>query len=717
MKCEAEKTDVRCKDSVTVTGDDASRTGGRPLNSVILSEEDLRALGPDPRVWFDFATRSAGASLGQQQIFIDGMPATGSIPAALISRIAVNADPFSVENTGVDQIRIDVDLKDPQRKWGFDTSGLPLGFGAGDRLARTAAPQSRSFTGGISGPIRGTPLTFAIHESSTSDYREPVFASPTSGSAFSQPGLTSGSKSNSFAASAVYTRPRGRIRADYFDSSLTLAHAGIGAIIGANAGSALSSTNRQFQTSWRITGDDWIERGGLSWRSNEFDATADSTAAAVVVTGQSISGGNETAAETRQSSTWMARDVFESAGGGRAWLVGGELSRDNLRDAQRANPLGRLQLASVDASIGTWFVTRGAEGAEVSATSAALFAQRMLYDSRRLTVRAGLRADWQDGDGVILSPRVALRTLAPAGVQFAVGAGLFSDAIFPDIRLYVARHSDAQAQYFVVPNAAAADLDAGVLSLAGGLPLSARFDPDFTRRRDIVVRAAAVRKFGRWDVGADHTWTKGVDLGGAIREQMEDALVDLVASDRRLTRHQTHVRAVAGWKRYSLTLHYEDASSFDNTDGPLSFPERSADLAGEWAPSTIVSRHAAGAVVSLNLPAATHVSIAFDARSGRPFNTLSGGDAEGLGTYTDRNGLPRNAGAGPSTRELSAYFYRPIALKQLHGVKFDAGIRFENLLNSTNAVTVGQVLGSPLFGRALSAAPGRSVRVWLTAGQ
>ena len=712
IKCEAQNADVRCRDAVTVTAGDAL-AGGRPLASSVLSEDELRALGPDTRRLIDFAVRSAGASLGTQRIFVDGMPATGIIPAALISRIAVNADPFSADNAGADQTRIDIDLKEPPRRWSFSASGLSLGAGGGDTLAPTSTPRSRNLSAGVSGPLPGLPMTFSLHGDRYSDVRQPVFASAVTGEMVSDSAVTTGMDSSSVSAGVVYAVPRGRARVTFFDSSTALTHAGIGALVDAANGSSIATTTMHLLTSWRTSGAGWIQRGGLSWRRNTLDATADSQNPAVVVTNQSITGGNEIAAERRRSSGWMAREVFESAGGGRLWMAGVEVAHDAVQDAHEPSPSGRLQLASLGAPTGTWFVTRGTAAASASTSSAALFAQRILVDSRLLTVRTGLRADWQKGDGFVLSPRLALRTLAPAGIQIAAGAGLFADTLSPELLLDVSRRDGSHAQYLVVPGIAASDLAAALPST--GQPLSARFVRDFMRRKDVVLRGAVQRRFGRWNIGAEHTWTEGLNLSGSTRGREPGALIDLVASDRHLRRQQTHARVTSAWKQHSLTVHYEYAQSFDDTDGAFSFPERSDGLTNEWGPSAAVARHNVGVVTALNLPAAVRLSLAFDARSGRPFNVLTGADAEGLATYTDRGGLSRNAGVGPSTRNLSAYAYRAIAPKRLRGVKLDAGVRFENLLNAVNAMSVGQVVDSPLFGRVLSGAPGRTVRVWVTA--
>jgi len=715
IECEAREAGVRCKDVLTVTPADDAQAGGRPLASSALSGDALRALGSDTRTLIDFAVRSAGASVGTQRIFVDGMPATGNVPAALISRIAVNADPFSVDNAGADQIRIDIDLREPPRRWSFDASGLSLGAGGGDTLSGASPPRSRNFSAGLSGPVPGLPMTFSLHGERYADHRQPVFASPVTGTLSSDPSTSMGTKTGSLTAGVVYAVARGRARVTWFDTSAALTHAGIGALVEGGAGSSIATSTRQLQSSWRLSGTGWISRGGFSWRRNGLDATADSRTPAVVVTNQRVAGGNEIAAQRRHSSGWTAREVFESAGGGRSWMVGAEAGHDAVRDAQQPNPSGRLQLASLDAPTGTWFITHGAVAARTSTLSAALFGQRILADSRRLTLRAGLRADWHDRDGLILSPRMALRTVAPAGLQIAAGAGLFADALNPELLLDVSRRSGSSAQYLVVPDMVSSGVAAAGQST--GLPLSARFVPGFTRRKDVVVRGAVQRRFGRWGIGAEHTWTEGLDLAGSTRVREPGALIDLVASDRRLRRRQTHARTTAAWKHHSLIVHYEHAHSFDDTDGAFSFPERSGGLNDEWGPSAAVARHNVGVVAGLNLPAAVRLSLAFDARSGRPFNILTGADTEGLATYTDRGGSSRNEGAGPSTRNASAYLYRAIELKRFRGVRIDAGVRLENLLNAANVRSVGQVRNSPLFGHALSVAPGRTVRVWVAAGR
>lgn len=712
IRCESTDGGIRCNETLAVMDNDERHLDLRPVTSADLSQDDLRMLGPDTETLLSFALRSAGANVGRQQIFIEGLPADADVPAALISRIAVNADPFSVDNSGVDQIRVDVDLKDAPRRWGFDLAGLSFHAGGSDRLARSSAPQSSNFSAGLSGSIPGWPITFSVHGTRYSEAHNPVITSAETGAATADKTVTAGSDSASLAASVAYSTRRVRVRTMLLRSRSSLEHAGVGALVQPSAGSFISSTTSQSHTTWHVAGATWIQRGAISWRRLGFDSTANSTGPAVVVTAQRIDGSSDVTAEHRSSSMLNVRHVLESAGRGRPWLIGAELAHDGVADVQQPNPIGRLQLADPAAQNGTWFFVRGASATQASATSAAVFAQRTITDTRRLTLRTGARADWQAEDGTIVSPRATMRVLGPAGLQVGAGAGLFADTLSSALLIDVVRRDGSHGDYRVAP--ATAPFDPALVSAISGLPVTAALAPGFGRRRDAMLRAAVGRRFNGWDMAVEHTWTRGVDLAGSIREREPDRLVDVVASDRALIRHQTHARASTRWRRGTLTVHYEYAQSIDNTDGVFSFPADSDDLAGEWGPSVAVSRQSVGIVAAMTLPRAIRLSLAMDARSGRPFNAVTGRDAEGLATYTDRGGLPRNSGIGPSTRNVSAYLSRSVAAKGLRGLKIDVGVRVENLLNDTNAIAVGEVVGSPLFGRAINASPGRSIRVWVT---
>jgi hypothetical protein len=141
------------------------------------------------------------------------------------------------------------------------------------------------------------------------------------------------------------------------------------------------------------------------------------------------------------------------------------------------------------------------------------------------------------------------------------------------------------------------------------------------------------------------------------------------------------------------------------------------DLHNEWASASGISRHNFTFVGSMNVGKLTSLTLIEIMRSPTPLNFTSGMDAEGNGLYTDRGGRPRNSGLGPSYNSLELFAHRRIALPRPFSSKerkyLDVGIHAENLLGIRNYTTIGNVIGSPLLGRALAALPARSFRLSL----
>lgn len=169
-----------------------------------------------------------------------------------------------------------------------------------------------------------------------------------------------------------------------------------------------------------------------------------------------------------------------------------------------------------------------------------------------------------------------------------------------------------------------------------------------------------------------------------------------------------------------MVLHYARVESRDNTDGPFSFPARQNNLRQEWARTTGVAPNNVNIVASFQLPAAVSLSVVAEYRSAAPYNVTSGSDVAGNLLFTDRAGLPRNSGHRPPCRLVSLFFHRTLELpyrpRSKEKLRADVGLQLDNVLNARNYTSVGAVMGSPLFGKPLSALPGRSARLWFTFG-
>lgn len=709
ITCASGARGVNCAQAVSVPGDDAASLA-RPVSSVTLTDEDLRAIGSSSGDWVAFAQRSAGTSVGDAAVYVDGMPARGNLPSSEIARISVNADPFSAEFGGVNQLRIDIDSRAPDRRWRFQ-SGLPsLEAGGGSPLAASGPPAIRRLSGGLSGPVARTPLTFSIHSTRRSDRREPLFADATSGRLTAAgDDLRLSTRSIGVTAGVVLSTARVLARLNGSSARMRSENAGVGGINAASTGQSLAMSDEHARAAWRVTGATLVHRGGATLSRSRLDGTAQATGPSIVITGQAARGSNELTVSRHDYFSWDVKHAVHAPGGRRPWKAGFDATHTSVGERREWNPFGRLQLASPASRTGTWTISQGAADVRAEAASAALFGEQTLWQSRAGMIRAGGRLEWQNGDGVLLSPRLAAGTRL-AGFQVSGGAGLFVQPWVPDTFAAAGLRSAGGVRVLVVPDAA---LDAiGAIDPAAGERLRTELAPSYTRRRDVIVRAGVERRRGPLRLGVERAWTFGSALAGAVRLRDAGGLVDRVDSARRLRRVRTHAHTGLVWRGQSLAARYEHLASMDDTDGTFTFPARQDDIGAEWAPSAALPRHTVTLTAGFRLPSAVRVTVTGDARSGSRYNIMSGADEEGLGAFTGRSGRPRNSGVLPATRNLSVYVARPLRLKVLPKITLDLGARIDNVTNRRNVNAVGRVAGSALFGQPLNAAAGRSVRIW-----
>ena len=60
-----------------------------------MTGEELSVLGPDSAAWIAFVRHAAGATVGVERVYVDGLPALANVPSSMIGRITVNGAPFS----------------------------------------------------------------------------------------------------------------------------------------------------------------------------------------------------------------------------------------------------------------------------------------------------------------------------------------------------------------------------------------------------------------------------------------------------------------------------------------------------------------------------------------------------------------------------------------------------------------------------------------------
>lgn len=196
-------------------------------------------------------------------------------------------------------------------------------------------------------------------------------------------------------------------------------------------------------------------------------------------------------------------------------------------------------------------------------------------------------------------------------------------------------------------------------------------------------------------------------------------------------------------KKLQIFLGYVRLDLRSNADSATFFPQSSYSNLGEYARPGWEATHQVIGFGSYPLPRKVSLSVQFNAASGVPYNVTTGFDNNGDGVFNDRPvyaagptgsstvyatrfgalspsgvGAPiaRDAGTLPWNVHLDSNLSRSFTLPHRAGKDPETlavNLRSTNLLNHTNVTAVGGVLGSPLFGEAYGADPGRRVEAGL----
>ena len=728
-RIELELDSVRQRVDVTADRHTAP-LAGLSFGSTSLSRDQLRHLGNDTDAYIRYAKAVAGTTLRQDDIYVDGLPATSLPPAERIARVEVNGDPFSVEYSTSGRNRIHITTQPPDRQLRLNAGGSSLGAGGGSLLAPGLSSRSRALNLSASGPVPRSPLAFSLDGSATSfDDRQPILAvddsheSPTS--------APTGTDVASISGQLHYGGGGARATLAVRASSMESANGAVGGLTLAEAGHRMKVDTQELRLSAERASPRVRVRGGFVVNRTISSLDANSRLPGVTVLGSFTRGGAAITASQATRTDLTAKAVIESRTG-RAWRAGATLTRKAAEEFEQPNALGVTQfgnVASYQAALegpagATWTADRGSETVHSSTWIASPFAEIHVLRRTSLFVKTGLRADVQRGAGVALSPRLfAAGSLR--GFLLRGGAGLFVENLANELFIQALKGDGLHRQRFLATRVSLVNPDQPLA--LDSRPVLMRLAPDLARPRDLVGQISIERPVGRFFPGAEYSWRAGRGLLGSRRlgpttsTSSTTPWTDLVESNRTRREHRLHLRLGHAWKGQTVLVHYQWVHAMDDTDGPFSFPADQQALGNEWARSADVSPHHVTVVGNFRLPSEVALSIVATRRSAAPYNITTGADPAANGLSTDRAGRQRNRGHGPTYRSVDLSASRRIHFPNIFGASektlaIDVGIQAQNLLNAENHLTLGSVLGSPTFGQPLSALPGRAVRVWFSVG-
>jgi hypothetical protein len=709
---------IRVRQAVDVI---ATEPPPSPFLGVTLTEADLRRFAPTTERLLEYARLLAGAG-STPAIYVDGLPATTLPPLTHIASIRVNADPFSAEYSDGDRPAIHIITKAPARVFtgAVGTDGIALA--GGSVLDPSARSSSSALNGSFAGPVPRLPISVrfdgALMRRTTT---VPVRAElPSAIAAERASAIPATSDVTSAALDVSYSAPHATIiRIMGRHTAAASTNDGAGGLTLAEAASASTSRSRELRVTVTGTSPGLLHEGGLLALFSESTMRANGRDIGVLIAGSAAMGGAAMTALDMSRLSWTARHVVRSTSD-RPWTFGVQLTGSDQGTHVVPNPRGQLQFDSVAAyeaaghgePTGTLLLSGGPRSHHYGNVTAAPFVQKSIVRTSSFEAAAGVRIDGQQRFGAVISPRLTA-VARGRGVTISAGAGVFARTI-PDAAVLMtlertgAFHAVAQGVSL---------LDSGETRADGPARLQARFDQGLSRPRELVQRISVDRRFGRWAPAIEYSRSTESNRLGTDRVSEQGDWVDVLRTNRAAARHR-----VLGLLRYTrgsqhLSASYQWTRARDNGGGLFATAERSGRSLEEWAPTAGLAPHQVSVLGSFRLPPAVSLHVTGTWASGAPYDITTGLDVDGNGLFIDRGERPRNSGRTPAFRDLALYGYRRVPLHvslRQHALHANVGVQVSNLLGSRNITALGAVARSANFGQALSALPGRSLRVFLS---
>lgn len=467
------------------------------------------------------------------------------------------------------------------------------------------------------------------------------------------------------------------------------------------------------------------------------------------------SGGAQVAGGSRSFEVEAAADV-DYARGAHAWRFGGLVEAGRYHSNRRTNYLGTFTFTSMEAyrAGAPASYTRRIGDPDVTASNLqiGLYAQDDYRAARSLLLSYGLRYERQaltGGSGRLL-PRAGLAwsPFRSGSTTVRVGGGLYSDWV-PETAIEQTRLLDGTRQHDILvlnpsfpelpdPDGAGTGLRkeryrlARDLRLASSVAFSAgleqqigqsvRFSPTYTRRLG-------------WHL------LRGRNLNAPVQGRRPDPAngnVIEAASDAGLRGHTVtmHVATTRVDSRWSVAMAYVYSNVESNTASPFTIPP-TGRLEDEWGATS--ASHALSGTLTVRVTPELSLALQPQWRSGAPYTVTSGRDDNGDGLFTDRPpSLARNSErtspywalgvrlsyvvrVGTRARE-DATGESGTSVSDAAGLTDDPQYRVElfasaqNVTNRANYVSVGSVMGSPLFRRPTVAINPRRLEVGVRFG-
>lgn len=737
---------ARRSESLEVEGRQAE-SAGRGFSRV-LGEAELAALPDDPDEMEEALRRMAGPGA---VLRVDGFAGGRLPPKAQIRQIRFQTSSFAAERHEGGAPVVEIETRPGLGGWrGQASTGIrAAAWNARAPLAPSDTPESyRRFAASLDGPVEKGRSSVALGLSIrlVDDTRTVRATLPT----------------GPFAEVVAHAldRPEASLRAERTFGAFTLRGEvsrleeserglGVGGLDLSERG--LSRDRRQDLLRLRASGVLFRKLASetrLELRRAHRWWTPRSDAPALLVSGAFHGGGAQRRADLLDRGLDLAQDVDWSHGR-HAYRAGFRLEAEGRRGRDAENAGGTVTFASLDdlaAGRPQLFVQRAGDArVDVAGARSALYLQDDWKTSPRLTISAGLRGEAQDGFGARLLPRAGAAWSPRTTLTLQAGFGAFTEWADLDLEQVIealdGEHASELRQVRPAwPVETSAPATSMLVQLRPGLRMPqtviGSLGLSWTPRAGVRLGLEAQ---GGWSASQLHA-RRGASVTAAGSEPAREP--GLVVGDGRARREVLRADVMLGGpgSRGSLLAVYLLSRSRDEADGPLFYfaDEALRDL--EWGPALEDSRHRLLLFGTRRLPHGVRVSGSLDWESGWPYDVTTGRDDDGDGVLNDRPaGVRRHSARGAARAELGLRLTwshgfgqrpagggpRPVVVRMGGGdgppdlPDPGAASRFrlalhalvQNALGRLQPLAYSGVLGSPTFGQAVSAGPGRRLEL------
>jgi len=492
----------------------------------------------------------------------------------------------------------------------------------------------------------------------------------------------------------------------------------------------------------------WATDTRLQLRREATTWTPQTGGPAVDVLGAFSSGGATLAGARRTRSVELGQDF--SRAWGRHAVRGGLLYEGAfVRTDERRNTEGTYTFASLadwQAQRPLLFTQRtGDPRVSVDLHRIGVYAQDDWRPTDAVAVNGGVRYEAQSfaSGASNFAPRLGLTWAVRPTLTLRAGAGRFFDWLEADPVAQV-RGGDGTHTHDL-------SIDAPVWTdpFASGAPASSTtrrwaLASDLVQPRTTRLSFGLERSFGPVRMNTEYAYERGAAALRARNLARDGGRLFEVRAEGRARAHAVRTDAMFGGpgRRAGGMIGYMFRSSRNDSDGPLALPADDTNLAAEWGPAADDVRHRIFGFGHWRVAGRLRLSGQLFAQSGVPWDAITGRDDNGDTLASDRPaGTTRNAQRGGWTvdtglrltwdfgfggkRQNGPRGPQMIAIRlggddgppdvgggpddQRYGVQLYA--LASNVLNHLNVARYGNVVGSPLFGRAVEAVPGRRVEV------